>query len=82
MSLTKENRNVECIKALVNPYDLPIFAVDMIKDMYLTTDPFLIGKLLLSLFDINLPISDIIDLMYEETNFKSVDFTISTRDIF
>jgi len=83
MSLTKDNPEVGAIKSISESYDMPIFAVSMIKDFYNTEDPFLVAKLLADVFDIhNLTIEDITQLLYQKLASPKQRFSLCSRDIF
>ena len=83
MPLKKDDPFVLSTKSLITTYDMPIFAVDLIKETYNTNDPFLIAKLLAELFDIDdLSIEKIIKLMQLDNKPLTGDFSICTRDIF
>ncbi len=83
MSLTKENPKVKSIKYLVTVYDMPIFAVDMIKDIYKTEDAFLIRTLLEEVFEIkDLTIEKILELSQHDYAPITEQFSIGSKDIF
>jgi|TARA_R110000822_G_scaffold152112_3_gene291279 hypothetical protein len=83
MALTKNDTEVQCMKSLVDSYEMPVFAVDMIKDAYNTTDPFIIANLLIEIFEIdNLSIEEIIELIHLETIPLDKSFTCTLANIF
>lgn len=70
--------------SMVKMYDMPIFAVDLIKESYHTTDPFEIAPLLEELFDIKLEIQEIIELVFmeEDKKLKPESYSCKMHEVF
>lgn len=84
MSLNKEDPEVKCTQSIITTYDMPIFAVDLIKDAYDNTDPFFVARILKEVFEIDdLSIDEITQLIhYQEETKVDEEFTISSHNFF
>lgn len=83
MALTKDDPEVLSLNYLIQTYEIPIFAVDLIKDAYNTTDPFLVSKILKEIFEIDdLSIEDIIYMISNDEVILQDKYTLSLNNIF
>tara|TARA_R110000822_G_scaffold302649_2_gene426956 strand:+ start:14069 stop:14335 length:267 start_codon:yes stop_codon:yes gene_type:complete len=85
MSLTIEQKDtLMATRSIVVMYDMAIFAVDYIKDVFETDDPFVIGTKLEEYFEIHLTLEEIIKLTFldDSKKLKPSDYSCSMSEIF
>lgn len=61
--------------------EMTMFAIDLIKDAYITENPFKISKYLESIFDLKISIEEIIIILNKE-GIKANKYSLSLSDIF
>lgn len=70
--------------SMVKMYDMPIFAVDLIKKAYETDDPFEVANILDDVFDLKLPLEQVIELiqMEEDKKMKPGSYSCGMHEVF
>lgn len=66
MYLTRKDGKVQATKSLLRRFNMPIFAVDLLKDSYQTEDPFIICKLANEILDVKLEVAEVLEMLYKE----------------
>lgn len=82
MSLTKQDNKVKMVKGLISQYNMPIFAVDLLKDAYDTDDPFEICKLAKEILDIDLEVAEVLNMLCEPMKKLTPRFSLSLTNFF
>lgn len=71
-TLDYQDPKLKNLKLAIAHYDMPIFAVDLLKDFYHTTNPFKISNLLVEFFDLELKIEEILILIAHDDEPRQV----------